>query len=94
MLLVLCALVATLGATADTENYALSATILADRMATCSFAPALGVFVGEQLWQSGATMETVANVLLSGPPPRLTAALQQLLNTSFARTPVIVDNCL
>jgi predicted alpha-1,6-mannanase (GH76 family) len=81
-------------AAAAPSYYAPAATVLADRLTACSFSPPLGIFVGEQLWQSGATMETVANVLLASPPPRLQAALQQLLNASFDRTPVIVDNCL
>ena len=87
----LCALCATAAAA---EPYAPAATVLADRLTACSFSPALGIFVGEQLWQSGATLETVGNALLAHPPPRLQAALLQLLNASFARTPVIVDNCL
>jgi predicted alpha-1,6-mannanase (GH76 family) len=51
----------------------------------------LGLF-DEQVWQSGATLETLANVLLLPQvPPRLSGALLTLLNTSFEKTPVIVD---
>lgn len=71
-----------------------AAHILADRLTECSYAPNLGFFLGEQLWQSGATMETISNTLLSSPPPRLQAALQAVLAGSFSKTPVIVDNCL
>ena len=75
------------------QDYLPSALILGDRLASCSFSPSLGVFV-EQLWQSGATLETVANVqLLSPPGSRQRTALTELFAQSFARTPVIVDNC-
>ena len=66
---------------------------LADRMSVCAYTQPLGLF-DEQVWQSGATLEAVSNVLLLPQiPPRLQNALFMLLNNSFEKTPVIVDSC-
>ena len=78
---------------AAADPFSAAAFVLADRLTECSFSPALGFFPAEQLWQSGATIETLSNVLLAAPPPRLGSALQAALAASFAKTPVIVDNC-
>ena len=78
---------------AAAAEYAQRALFLADRMAACAFAPALGVFLDEQLWQSGASLETMANALLADPPPRLRADLAAVFAAAFSKTPVIVDNC-
>jgi hypothetical protein len=54
--------------------------------------PPLGVFA-EQLWQTGATLESVSSLLLLPQvPPRLQAAIVETLNNSFQKTPVIVDS--
>ena len=76
--------------------YAASAVVLADRLTACSYAPALGVFVGEGLWQTGSTLETVGTALLPGAPPlppRLRASLLAALGASFEKLPPIVDHC-
>ncbi len=72
-------------------EYLTQAFSLADRLSACAFSPSLGVFA-EQLWQSGATLESVSSVLLLPQlAPRLRSTLTALLNASFAATPVIVD---
>ena len=76
--------------------YAASAAVLADRLTACSYSPALGVFVGEGLWQTGSTLETVGDALLAAAPPlppRLRSSLLAVLEASYARLPAIVDNC-
>lgn len=65
------------------------ANALAERLVTCSFAPLLGAFVGEGLWQSGNTIETLARLAaLQSAPPRWA----HVFNDSL-RQPVIVDQC-
>jgi len=64
----------------------------ADRIITCQYSEALGIF-GEQLWQSGATLESVSSVLMLNPPTRLKSSLLGILSNTYSKTPIIVDNC-
>ena len=69
------------------------ASFTADTLATCRFFPAVGLF-DDLVWQSGSTLESLANLMVirggaAASPPRWEA----LLNTSFDKTPVIVDHC-
>lgn len=86
-------------AAASTNAYGLRALQLADRIATCSFSPLTGFFVGEEEWQSGNTLESLSratSLVKASPDPSfgpLVERISSLLVESFAATPVIVDNC-
>ena len=87
-----------LGVHVATGSFAARALSLADRLATCAYAPAQGVFPTEDLWQSGNTLEALSTaVLLARAAPALApgraAQWAALLNNSYEKTPVIVDNC-
>jgi len=81
------------------QDYAARAFALADRLVTCAYAPPLGVFATEALWQSGNTLETLSSTIAlldvvgEAAAPGRTAAWLAVLNNSFAKTPVIVDQC-
>ena len=66
------------------------ALALADRTVACVYTNATGLFRGEALWQSGNTIETLANAALLAGEPRKWYAL---FNNTYAKTPDIVDNC-
>lgn len=81
-------------------DYAARAFALADRIVTCAYAPPLGVFATEALWQSGNTLESLSSAIAllrdgvgEAAAPGRVAAWLGVLNNSFAKTPVIVDNC-
>lgn len=69
------------------------AAFLADKLATCRFVPAVGLF-DDLVWQSGSTLESLSNLMvLVGGAALTPARWEGVLNTSFDKTPVIVDNC-
>jgi hypothetical protein len=87
-------------APAPQADYAARAFALLDRLVTCDYAEPLGTFPTEALWQSGNTLEALstATALLrdgtgEAAAPGRVAAWLALMNNSFARTPVIVDQC-
>ncbi len=64
------------------------------RMVTCFGKPYSHPFFVEQLWQSGNTLETIAN-LIDASPQRELARQKWLpeLRAVFNSTPVFVDTC-
>jgi hypothetical protein len=69
------------------------ASFLADKLATCRFLPEVGLF-DDLVWQSGSTLESLANLMvLTGGAASAPARWEAVLNTSFEKTPVIVDHC-
>lgn len=70
------------------------ALALADRLVTCNYSPVLGVFDGEALWQSGNTIESLSNLIaLCEDSQQNASRWVGVLASTFANTPVIVDNC-
>ena len=84
---------------APQRDYAARGLALLDRLVTCDYAAPLGVFDTEALWQSGNTIESLANAIAllqdigEAAAPGRGAAWLALLNNTFAKTPVIVDQC-
>jgi hypothetical protein len=81
---------------APPSEYSARAFALLDRLVTCDYTALTGTFPTEALWQSGNTLEALSTALLSvdeDVAPRRAVAWRAVLNESFAKTPVIVDNC-
>jgi hypothetical protein len=70
------------------DAYGAPASIMADRIASCAFWH--GTFFGEQLWQSGNTIETLSHLMSASG----STLYEPLLRTSFNDTPVVVDKCV
>lgn len=88
-------LASTLAATAAAAPSSLlaRASFTADTLATCRFLPAVGLF-DDLVWQSGSTLESLANLMfIRGGAAASPSRWEALLNTSFEKTPVIVDHC-
>jgi len=89
-----------LASAAPQLDFAARAFAQLDRLVTCDYSAPLGIFPLEALWQSGNTVEAVANAVAllrdgtgEAAAPGRVAAWLALLNNSFAKTPVIVDQC-
>jgi predicted alpha-1,6-mannanase (GH76 family) len=92
MKLTTCALscAAALASASSVSQYTYRATILADSFSQCLFQPIFGnPWPQEDLWQSGNTLEAMANLMILTNSSRYSA----LMHETFINTPVIVDNC-
>ncbi len=76
---------------AAADPFTVRALAETDRLITCTYDRLQGVFVGEGLWQSGNTVETLANMIIAGKGPA--AEWATILENTYERTPVIVDQC-
>ena len=70
-------------------TYGVRALAGIDRLVTCSYNASTGIFPGDALWQSGNTLETLANYMVAANSSKWNS----LLENTFAKTPVIIDNC-
>eukprot|EP00759_Apiculatamorpha_spiralis_P001451 PhF_6_TR10541/c0_g2_i4/m.16683 len=75
----------------DPNTALLRAAAGMDRLVTCSYSTPLGMFIGDQEWQTGNTLETLGNLLKLSPS--LQPRFASVLSNSFAKTPVVVDQC-
>lgn len=79
-------------------SFAVRAAVVADRLLTCSWVPAVGAFDFEGLWQSGNTLETLAYLCAPGAPaavrePALCGRVAAAFAQAYELQPAIVDNC-
>ncbi len=82
-------LVLSLGLSESASPFQIRSLAEMDRLVTCNYQPLTGDFSGEGLWQSGNTMESLANVELYFNNTRWLSNIE----ISFERTPIIVDHC-
>lgn len=71
----------------------LRATWLAETMVQCDYDENGGVFPSDALWQSGNTVETLANYMAVSNTSSASSLVQTLLANTYLRTPIVVDNC-
>ena len=65
--------------------------LLAANHLKCDYLRYNGYFNFELLWQSGNTLETLSNYVSSGIYKEI--SIKNILDNTFEKTPVIVDNC-
>lgn len=87
----LAALVGVLGqcAFSSSSPFAFRSLAIVDRLVQCAVAPGTAVFLGEGLWQSGNTLESMSNIMMATNTSLWAPFLEKAYNT----TPVIVDQC-
>lgn len=77
---------------ADTKGYGARAVVTADRITRCTYDVDAAVWVGEALWQSGNTLESLSNLALANQTLNQTL-FRSLLTNSYLRTAPVVDKC-